>query len=83
MRKLPRTDDTSPWRSELLLNARAAASGCRLPHIGAVVTNNQDDSQDERRLVTATEEITAEGRHIAVSLGTVAQDSSRQESKRQ
>ena len=76
-------DDTSPWRSELLLNAHDAASGCRLTRIGAVVMNNQDDSQDERRLVTPTEEITAEGRHLAMSLGTVAQDSSRQESKRQ
>mmetsp|Transcript_2458 Transcript_2458/g.4424 ORF Transcript_2458/g.4424 Transcript_2458/m.4424 type:complete len:80 (-) Transcript_2458:122-361(-) len=79
MRKFPRTDDTSPLGLELLLNARAAASGRRLPHIGAVVTNNQDDSQDERRLVAPTEEITTEGRHLAVSLGTVAQDSSRQE----
>ena len=70
-----------PYQCLGAVNACAAANGRQLPRIGAVAMNNQDDSQDERCLVAPTEEVTAKGRHIAVALGTVAQDSSRQECK--
>ena len=40
-----------PYQCLGAVNARAAANGRRLPRIGAVAMNDQDDSQDERCLV--------------------------------